>query len=1485
MKKRNIISFIFLIVLSFSINFINFEKVEGAEKDLYLSDINYVANKSFTKWGSILKDKAGDGKKISVKIEGSFYEFDKGMWAHANSTLVYDISSYNYKYFTTYMGLNVSAASSSNGVKFYVYTSNDGVKWDLRTEENPEVSKPGGNSRFVQIELNGAKYLKLEALDNGGNGNDHSVYADAKLTNEEADNSNAVNSVEYYDELLKTKFQNATLDNKEYELALLQREFVSNVGQYALKRFFEGGLDNQKAFDWLFKNVDNLRMYISGGAPDGSYMNSLTVLSELYKKYSSDLENKTLLNNKWDPSLTYGDLYKKMMISLSLTHSTQVSLWMQPGEPENQSNAVKRYEIYKDMHEKGMFKVSTTIDYTPLFEALHVEEMRFVLNNIIDDEEIIWLYDYTQKRIKANPGREETFLTPHPYMKYIWPDYAREDFHDESLKEQWDTKYEGVFSKYDITFRSGLYKLWMNLENGAVCGGISKIGSNIRGVHGIPSSVISQPGHAALIYYRKLDDGRGYWTIDNDVSGWALSGKTERLSLRMPLGWGDQEYIKNSSQNAWVLTYVLLAQAALNDFDNYQESLETLILADVYKDDPKKQEQIYRDVLDIEPLNIDAWYGLIELYRQEKKSEQDFYELGQDIIEALKYYPLPMYHLVEEISKNLTSPEYSFKFTLDETRALTEASKATSADSIQASAVKAEANYLLGVFDSSLATFSFDGDDANKIILSSKYDDNGLSLEYSLDNKKTWKQLSFTANEEHSILLSDTEIKSITAENDIYVHIVGTNRDDENNLYKIDITSQEIADDDLYANDLENRIIGINSNMEWRLKGSTKWTSYATESPDLTGEKTVEVRIAANGTKLVSESKEYHFTTDSVNLERKYIPIYRLSIADVSTEATGNQGNAIYSIDGNINTRWHSAWNGSDHDKFIVIKFDKPVALSAIEYQPAGGGNGKILTGQILGSLDGETFEEITTVTWENNETLKSADFDEAALVQYVKIVGVNTSSASSLSFMSAKMFNFYEDATKLPQEPTAEIAYSTISPTNQNVVARLVNANTKIKITNNNGSDSYTFTKNGEFTFEYVDENGLKGTSTAKVDWIDKVAPVAKVSYKKINKEVIVTFDVNENVYILDAKNKKVNRIETEDGKAKYIYFLNNNEKAEYKVELDENGIEKNIAVLNQYERATKITELDEYGFAKKVTYYDGNGNVIENPSTSSKDLINANNVKISNPLSYTFSNNGEYNFKIQDMAGNVNLIAANVNTLGPIAIINYSTKDETADSVTATITFLKNTEDSSDVEIDTDVIITSEGGNTHVFLENGSFTFTYKDASGHEGSAVAVVDWIKPKQNEQIPNEPEEEIDDNEQNKEDDEQSTPTVDDNKEVDNDKNTSESSNSAVTNKEHESNSQMTNNNSNNESNNTEANENEINDVKPDEDNTDIGNNEKPSISDDNKDEFDTETNNSKNSEKTSISSTIINVLIVGGSIIAMSFLLCIMRVRFHKIFK
>ena len=255
------------------------------------------------------------------------------------------------------------------------------------------------------------------------------------------------------------------------------------------------------------------------------------------------------------------------------SHSSRVGLWMQNSE-FNQSDSVNRYALYKQMYNNGQFKATDTVDITPWFEAYNIEQMRWVLGTLIDDEEVIWLNEYTQTRIDKAPGSVWSLLTPHPYMAYVWPNYANPVYYDENNKDYFNdlfavekTNEDGTITKKGLfeyvpyrndTSNGYVYKLWMNFRNkfgtGAVCGGISKSGHCIRGVNAIPSAVIGQPGHAALLYYNQNAEGQGLWGIDNDVSGWALSEKGER----MPLGWGnDRTYVQGYN-----VPYVILAQEA-----------------------------------------------------------------------------------------------------------------------------------------------------------------------------------------------------------------------------------------------------------------------------------------------------------------------------------------------------------------------------------------------------------------------------------------------------------------------------------------------------------------------------------------------------------------------------------------------------------------------------------------------------------------------------------------------------------------------------------------------------------------------------------------------------------------------------------------------------------------------------------------------------------------------------------------------------------
>ena len=84
---------------------------------------------------------------------------------------------------------------------------------------------------------------------------------------------------------------------------------------------------------------------------------------------------------------------------------------------------------------------------------------------------------------------------------------------------------------------------------------------------------------------------------------------------------------------------------------------------------------------------------------------------------------------------------------------------------------------------------------------------------------------------------------------------------------------------------------------------------------------------------------------------------------------------------------------------------------------------------------------------------------------------------------------------------PTAELHYDIANPTNEDVTVTIENFSEEgVKVVNNNNSNSYTFKDNGEFIFEIVDKAGNRNTIVAKVNWIDKVAPTAKIKYSTTN-------------------------------------------------------------------------------------------------------------------------------------------------------------------------------------------------------------------------------------------------------------------------------------------------------------------------------------------------------------------------------------------------
>lgn len=1035
---------------------------------VYLSDLDWEPN-SKAGWvnndfpqGHLAKDNNTIGGQISLKVGNTWRSFEKGLFTHAEANVYYNIENCNYKYLTAYVGMDKICGKNTDGAKFFVYTSNDetlddNTSWTLKTAENPKIMTVGLEAEYLSVDISGAKWLRLYVdpdgtLSKNSSSGDYAVWADAKLTNSATGNE----LLDLYDEHIQKITATEVESGTKLEKLVLQRQLVSKAGQEVLNKFVKESEDNKAMIDWLFNDLDALQEFIIGGAPGyGNYYKSLTVLSDLYRNYKEDLNNTQLLNNKYKPERTYGDMYRTMMFSIALTHDVTVASWMQSSRVENQSDPLRRYAIYRYMHNTGRFIATRNEDGTPayetqsLFESLNVEEMRWIMYDIIDDESIIWLNDYVQTKINEMPNLVGGLHTPHGYVAYTTPNYGNPVYyaaeneayfnelfavddreHPGEKIGMWDTSYTipggADHPTYTLTITKStetdkVQKVWMNFRNkfgtGSVCGGISKSGTNIRGVRGIPCTVIGQPGHAAMLCYGKNSEGKGYWGIDNNVSGWTLSTKNERHLL----GWGNESWQRTHA----TIVYFNLAQDALNDYDNYVKAEENVMFARAYNGDAAKQEELYERALSFQPINIDAWYGLIKTYEAKGATQEKYIELATRIAETMVGYPLPMYDLFGVIEPLLTDAQYLAQLNFLKSNALAAASalpNSATDKTLQPAVARVEALFLLGGEDLSVAEFSFDGDNAGCIVWSERFNGSGLRFKYSLDNKKTWKEVSFTADESHVHQLTTEELKSVTEENDIYVYIVGI-ANPENNSYKIDISSKPKLPSTLFANDYENKIFGLDERFEWRYvaEGASQesaWVSYSQEQPNCTGKKTVEVRLKAAGDIPPSDSKTFNFTEDTNTATRQYVSVSHLTVEDYSSQSKDPKrpNYATNAIDGNRNTYWHTDYGENiqttGNKPYLTIKLDSAIYFSGLElaqFQYSPKINIFVKSIKVSVSLDGETWTQVASLeNLEAVDDLRTISLNQSVRAQYIKIE-MDTDNV----FATVSMVNIYEDTTK----------------------------------------------------------------------------------------------------------------------------------------------------------------------------------------------------------------------------------------------------------------------------------------------------------------------------------------------------------------------------------------------------------------------------------------------------------------------------------------
>lgn len=1289
----------------------------GDEKYIYISDLEYITanNWSYNGWTghTIQKDKNPEGGTIKLNVDGKPKIYLKGMGIHATGQVTYDISSYSNKYtrFIAKVGVDASRTSSSS-LWIRISTSTDGENW--RELQKTSLLTFGSNGVDVDVEITGATFLRIYVDANGSNAADHGVIANAKIVtedfNEEIDGIGGydkVHKIEYYDNILNQHDAQYNMDNN-YRL-ILEREFVRKIGFDEIQSVASIYPESRETLDWILdeSNSSVLEQCIQvGEVREG--LSFFNVISSLYNIYKDELKTEN------------GYVYQKMIISIAAGYTTDaVASPLSFSLMYPDYDVIERFRLMKELFDTNKFERPDE------FKGLPVELMRSVMNDAVRNDEVIWLNAYSQTK-----GADK--LNCHAYMSYRSPHYNRDEFFAEGNRDKYSSKYN--LSTYNVPYGDGrTQRYWMALEAGGICWNISRMGQSVCRVNGIPSYGAYQPGHEPYFVY-STRNGKGVWQINYNIGGWGICSTTwgGTGKYHLPLDWANKYFTDQAvsgSKGGTSSGYIVLAQANLNDYDNYQKSVGYNLLANSYTDEQSKLES-YNKALEVQKLNLDTYDSIINLYKEmgEEATSDDWYELAKKVLDAYTYYPPASYDLIQVIKSHITNLDKRFEIEQQLQSSLEQASKVTSKESIQDVAVREIASALLGKPKAELATFSFDGANAGKIVLDKSYNDYDFVLYYSLDGGVTYSE----GTQNHVIPLTKEELNSITAKNDIKIKMSGTEQ-----VFTIDILDNPMAVE-VYGNDLENRVVGANLDMEWHYAGDEEWISYEQESPVLTGNVTVSVRLKATGKKVAGTIRTFTFTKDNQPDNRKYIPVSHIHI-----KSAGSQANpATNAIDGNYNTYWKS---GSS-DRYIVFEFDKPIYLSAVEFVPGPGSgtqSGRIYSGTVINEDNKmQSFRSGPLYYTSDDKTIAQAIADKQIFatpftnpVQRIRI------TFSATDYATARAINFYQDLTKVPR-PTAGIAYSTQEPTNGNVVVRLVNKSSEsVEITNNNGSDTYTFTENGEFTFEFIDrETNKTGSAIARVDWIDRQAPTATIEYStetltngaviatlKPSEEVTVTsidkYRLDENGNIIDASGNILADLHVdEEGNVKDAneYIMGNVNPFLHRFNVNGSYTFEFVDKAGNTGSVTATVDWIDQVAPKATVFYDIMKKT--NQNVTARLEFDKENVTITNndgKDSYTFTENGEFTFYFVDEAGNQSsekVVVTWIDKEPPTADIEYSTRDKTKDPVTATLI-------NPSKEI---TIINNEGSNTYTFIENGIFKFIIEDQLGNRNEIIAEVDWI---------------------------------------------------------------------------------------------------------------------------------------------------------------
>ena len=262
-------------------------------------------------------------------------------------------------------------------------------------------------------------------------------------------------------------------------------------------------------------------------------------------------------------------------------------------------------------------------------------------------------------------------------------------------------------------------------------------------------------------------------------------------------------------------------------------------------------------------------------------------------------------------------------------------------------------------------------------------------------------------------------------------------------------------------------------------------------------------------------------------------------------------------------------------------------------------------------------------------------------------IIGENgTVYAEATDIAGNKVYNTLEITNIDKTAPKATIKYTT---NEDGSVTATITFDETATVTNNDGKPTYKFTENGEFTFEFVDSVGNKGTATAKVTSINKKEPVTPTDEKPIitdvnlnNKQATIITNITDSVkYAITSNNtipsnsawQNTNAI-TVNIDGKYYAWAKKGEKVSDSKEfiVDTEGP---IISRAAYSNGKITIETKDLGTEVKYVGLSNSADAVP------KDWTEVESTKDNNGLQtgmVTITANGDYYIWAKDKTGNVN-------------------------------------------------------------------------------------------------------------------------------------------------------------------------------------------------------------------------------------------------------